>query len=192
MEIKQSYFNKAREDKFLLVFDIPPILKKASRKYERDNHLIIPDSVQFSVFGTAVPDITVKGIETRYAGSTLFISSHSKDSYPPVEIEFVVDSLYNNYYTIYEWLNLLHDQKTGQYNEHNLPIDKNFNDYMTDLTIYGLDEFGKKRISFKYVKAFPTTLKGITFNQKGDQGQELTSGFTFLYSQMHVSILNED
>lgn len=192
MSIQQSVFNKARADKFILVFDLPPILKPIAKKYQRNNSNIIPDSVQFSVYGTMVPEITVKGVETRFSGSTLYMTSHSKDSYPPVNIKFKVDNQYNNYYTIYSWLNLLHDEKTGVYNARNLvPEDANFNDYMTDLTVYGLDEFGKKRISFKYVKAFPTSVDGITFNQQADQGEEIESGFTFVYSQMHVEILND-
>lgn len=193
MQINQSYLNKARQDKFLLVFDVPPILKGIVKRDERSNKTIIPDSVQFSVFGSMVPEITVKGVETRFAGSTLYQSSFSKDSYPPVNVKFIVDSMYNNYYTIYSWLNLLHDQKTGVYNQQKLaPIDANFNDYQTNITIYGLDEFKKKRISFTYTKAFPTTLDSITFNQKADAGEEIESGFTFLYSQMHVQILDEN
>lgn len=188
--VQQSILNKARQDKFLLVFDLPPIMKQISRKFERDDDTVIPDSVQFSIFGTMVPEITVKGVETRYAGSTLYITSHSKDSYPPVNIKFNVDSQYNNYYTMYSWLNLLHDQETGLYNAQGLtPEDANFNDYQTDLTIYGLDEYGKKKISFTYTKAFPTTVDGITYDQQGSEGVEIISGFTFLYSQMHVHIL---
>lgn len=193
MLVSQSILNKARADKFILVFDVPPILKPIAKKYNRNDKTIIPDSVQFSVFGTVVPEITVKGIETRFAGSTLYVSSFSKDSYPPVNIKFNVDSMYNNYHTIYRWLNLLHDEKTGIYNQQGLIAeDANFNDYQTDLTVYGLDEYGKKRISFTYTKAFPTTLDGITFNQKSEQGEEIESGFTFLYSQMHLNILSEN
>lgn len=192
MSVQQSVLNKARADKFILVFDLPPIMKPIAKKYNRDDRTVIPDSVQFSVFGTVVPEITVKGVETRFAGSTLYVSSFSKDSYPPVNIKFTVDSMYNNYHTIYRWLNLLHDEKTGIYNQQGLiPEDANFNDYQTDLTVYGLDEYGKKRISFKYTKAFPTTLDGITFNQKAEQGEEIESGFTFLYSQMHLNLLEE-
>jgi hypothetical protein len=192
MEIKQSYLNKARQDKFLLVFDLPPLLKPIARKYVRNNSVVNPDSVQFSVYGTIIPEITVKAVENRFSGSTLYVSSHSKDSYPPVNVRFNVDSMYNNWFTIYSWLNLLHDQKTGLFNSAGLIAeDKNFNDYMTDLTVYGLDEFGKKRISFTYVKAFPTTIQEITFNQKADEGEEIESGFTFVYSQMHVEMLNE-
>lgn len=189
--VVQSYLNKAREDKFLLVFDVPPILKSIVSTYTRDNTKINPDSVQFSIFGSIVPQITVKGVESRYAGSTLYVSSHSKDSYPPVNVKFTIDSMYNNYWVIYQWLNLLHDQKTGVYNQANIPVDKNFNDYMTDLTIYGKDEFGKNRVKFTYTKAFPTSLDQIEYNQQGSEGKEVVSGFTFLYSQLHTEMIYE-
>jgi hypothetical protein len=188
----QSVLNKARQDKFILIFDLPPILKPIARKYDRNNKTVIPDSVQFSVFGTVIPEVAVKGVETRFSGSTLYMSSFSKDSPPPVNIKFNVDSMYNNYFTIWSWLNLLHDHKTGVYNAGGLvPEDANFGDYMTDLSVYGLDEFGKKRIHFKYVKAFPTGIESINYNQRSDQGEEVESGFTFLYSQMHVELLGE-
>lgn len=188
---KSSYLNKAREDKFLLVFDIPPILKNSISRYQRDNDHINPDSVQFSIFGSVVPDITVKGVETRFSGSTLYQSSFSKDSYPPISIDFVIDNEYNNYWTIYSWLNLLHNDKTGVYNQNNVPVDGNFNDYQTDLTIYGKDEHGKNVIKFTYTKAFPTSLKSITYQQQGSEGVELKSGFDFLFSQLHVELVKD-
>lgn len=192
MEIVQSVLNKARQDKFLLVFDLPPLMREINRYHNRTNKTVNRDSVQFSIFGTIIPEVTVKGVESRFAGSTFYVSSHSKDSPPPVNIKFTVDNNYNNYFTIWFWLNLLHDHKTGTINKAGLVGDGcALNDYMTDLTVYGLDEFGKKRISFKYVKAFPTTLDQITYDQKGDAGVEIESGFTFLYSQMHVELISE-
>lgn len=188
-EIRQSPLNQAAKDKFLLVFDLPPILKTFSKTYERNNSSVIPDNVQFSIWGTSVPEITVPGVETRYSGSTLYVSSHSKNSYPPVSIDFAIDDQYNNYWCIYQWLNLMHDQKTGQYDERQVFVDANFNDYQTDITVYGLDEYGKKKIKFVYKKAFPTTLKGIEYNYQATGDMRITSGFVFLYSQLHVELL---
>lgn len=189
-EIKQSPLNQAAKDKFLLVFDLPPILKTFSKTYERNNSTVLPDNVQFSIWGTSVPEITVPGVETRYAGSTLYVSSHSKNSYPPVSIDFAIDDQYNNYWCIYQWLNLMHDQKTGQYDERQVFVDANFNDYQTDITVYGLDEYGKKKIKFVYKKAFPTTLKGIEYNYQATGDMRITSGFVFLYSQLHVELID--
>ena len=190
--MQQAMLNKSRADKFLLVFDIPPILKDINKKSTQDqsNATLISDSVQFSIFGVTVPEITVAAQETRYAGSTLYVSSHSKEPFPPVTVNFNVDNEYKNYWVIYQWLNLLHDQYEGRYNQRELNLlkDSDFRDYQTNLTIYGKDEFNNNRIKFTYTKAFPTTIEAVTYNYQ--TADEITSGFTFVYSQLHTEIIN--
>ena len=189
--MQQALLNKSRADKFLLVFDIPPILREFNKKFNQDNTSIISDSVQFSIFGTAVPEITVPATETRYAGSTLYVTSHSKNPYPPVSVQFNVDNEYKNYWVIYQWLNLLHDQYTGTYNAREINAadpDENFKDYQTNLTIYGKDEFNNNRIKFTYTKAFPTTVDKIDYSYQ--TADEITSGFTFVYSQLHTEVMD--
>lgn len=181
--------NKSRSDKFLLVFDIPPILKEFNKKLSQSNTTIISDSVQFSIFGTTVPEITVPAVENRYAGNTLYVSSHGKNPYPPVSVNFNVDNEYKNYWVMYQWLNLLHDQHEGRYNAREInENDPNFNDYQTNLTIYGKDEFNNNRIKFTYTKAFPTTVEAITYNYQTPD--EISAGFTFVYSQLHTEVIN--
>jgi len=187
--MEQAILNKSRADKFLLIFDIPPILKEFNKKFNQDNRSIISDSVQFSIFGTAVPEITVPAVETRYAGNTLYVSSHGKNPYPPVSVKFNVDNEYKNYWVIYQWLNLLHDQNEGRYNARELnEHDPDFQDYQTDLTIYGKDEFNNNRIKFTYTKAFPTTIDTIDYNYQTPD--EIASGFSFVYSQLHTEVMN--
>ena len=60
--LQQSILNKASEDKFLLVFDIPPILKSRNRLFDHNNVNFIKESVQFSIAKTTVPEITVPAI----------------------------------------------------------------------------------------------------------------------------------
>jgi hypothetical protein len=190
--MQQAMLNKSRADKFLLVFDVPPILKEINKNSTQDqsNATLISDSVQFSIFGAAVPEITVAAQETRYAGSTLYVSSHSKEPFPPVTVKFNVDNEYKNYWVIYQWLNLLHDQYEGRYNQRelNLAKDPDFRDYQTNLTIYGKDEFNNNRIKFTYTKAFPTIIEAVTYNYQ--TADEITSGFTFVYSQLHTEVIN--
>jgi hypothetical protein len=187
--IRQSPLNKAKKDKFLLVFDLPPVLKRIATKYNRDNKKLMPDTVQFSIFGTTVPGVTVKGVPARYAGDTLYVSAHSKEPFPPVNIKFKIDSGYNNYFVINRWLNLLHDEKTGQYNQAGIPIDGNFADYQTDMVVYGLDEYDNKVIKFTYTKSFPTSLDEISFDESVTGDMELECGFTFLFSQMRTELI---
>ena len=187
---QQSILNKSRADKFLLIFDVPPILKdrRFSSKFKSDNTTIVPDSVQFSIYGTAVPEIVVPAVENRYAGNTLYLSSHSKNSYPPVNVKFKIDNEYKNYWVLYSWLNLLHDQKEGRYNAREINVDKNFADYQTNLTIKGKDEFNNDRIKFTYTKAFPTSIDSIDYDYQNTD--EIVSGFTFVYSQLHTEIVD--
>lgn len=187
-EVRQSLLNKQRKDKFLLSFNIPTALKKIDSKQENSNLTIISDSMQFSIWGTIVPDIEVPGVEIRYAGSTLYNSSHGKNSYPPVTVNFNVDNRFHNYWVIYQWLNLMHDQKTGLPDHRELIPEDGFDEYQADMTIIVKDEMEQDVIDFTYTKAFPTSLGGIQWNYK--DGGEAECSFTFVYSQMHVNKIN--
>jgi len=185
---QQSVLNKSRVDKFKLVFQLPNSLKKINRHQDRKNATVMQDSLQFSIYGTVVPAITVPALEIRYSGSTLYNSTHSKSPYPPVTINFTIDNEYNNYWVIYKWLDLLHNEYTGLFDADNLIDDDVFKDYQTDLTVYGLDEYNNEKIRFTYTKAFPTEIGGINFSYR--EAGEIESSFTFVYSQMHTMLLN--
>lgn len=187
-QYQQSVLNKTHLDKFKLVFQLPPALHKINKRSERKNSNVIQDSLQFSIYGTVVPAITVPALEIRYSGSTLYNSTHSKNPYPPVTVNFTIDNQYNNYWVIYKWINLLHDEYNGIFDNDNLIQDDRFKDYQTDLTIYGLDEYNNEKIKFTYTKAFPTDLGGINYNYREDG--EIESSFTFVYSQLHTLLLS--
>ena len=73
----QSFLNKSRADKFKLVFSLPPALLKIDSKNDRSTFNVNQNAMQFSVYGSVVPQITVPAIEIAYAGSNLFNSSHA-------------------------------------------------------------------------------------------------------------------
>jgi hypothetical protein len=182
----QSYLNKSRADKFRLVFSVPVALRNLV-KTKRSNEFINESSIQFSIYGTTVPAITVPALEIRYSGSTLYNSSHNKNPFPPVTVNFTIDNEYNNYWVIYKWLDLLHDEELGYFDANNLIRDDRFKDYQTDITIYGLDEFNNERIKFTYTKSFPTEVGQINYNYR--DGPEIESSFTFVFSQLHTELL---
>ncbi len=184
----QSFLNKSRLDKFLMVFQIPQALKKIDSKTERRTFNLNEDSFQFSVYGSVVPEITVPSIQIGYAGSNLYNSSHAKEPYPPVTVNFTVDNEFNNYWTIYKWLDLMHDEKEGLYDVDGLSIDERFASYQTDMTLYGLDEYDNKRIEFTYTKAFPINVGAMNYNYR--DSSEIESSMTFVYSQIHSKLIN--
>jgi hypothetical protein len=199
IDYTQSPFNLSRKDKFLLVLDVPTALKKITSKFVRDNINILPDTMQFSVAGTVIPEISVPAIQNRYAGQTQTTTSHARDPYPPVTVEFIVDNRFNNYWVIYTWLNLLNDDQLSTYDSTDLtyptqsvvnPASKGqFSQYKTTISVYGLDEYNKRVIEFKYIDAFPTNLGGISYSYK--DGGEIESTMTISYSQLIVTPIYE-
>ena len=184
----QSFLNKSRTDKFTLVFSLPPALRKIDSKTDRQTFNVNEDAFQFSVYGAVVPSIDVPALQIPYAGSNLYNSTHAKEPFPPVTVEFTIDNGFNNYWVLYKWLDLMHDEKEGLYDADGLVTDENFKSYQTDMTLFGLDEFNNKRIEFTYTKAFPVTLGEIQYNYRNSE--EITSSMTFVYSQIHSKLIN--
>jgi len=186
----QSPFNKSRKDKFLMVMSLPTALKQISSKFERSSNTIIPDSLQFSIFGAIAPSIDIPAINTRYAGQTLSHSSHARTSYEPNTVNFTVDNRFNNYWVIYKWLNLLNNDKTGVYDADNRTSPGPNMEYRTNISVFGLDEYNKRVVEFVYTDAFPTTLGGINYNYR--DGDEVESTFTYSYSQLLINPVSSD
>lgn len=186
----QSPFNKSRKDKFLLVLNLPAALRNISSKFERSENTIIPDALQFSVYGSIVPEISVPNANVRYAGQTLAQSSHSREPYTPLTVNFTVDNRFNNYWVIYSWLNLLNNDETSIYDEKQLtiPTKDRFNvpnyQYRTTLSIFALDEYNKRVVEFIYKDAFPTNMGGISYSYR--DANEIETSFTFEYSQLII------
>jgi len=184
----QSYLNKSRSDKFTLAFSLPPALREIDSKTERTTFNLNEDAFQFSVFGAVVPEITVPAIQIGYGGSTLHNSSHAKEPMPPVTVDFTIDNGFNNYWVIYKWLDLMHDEKEGIFDASNIIADQAFSNYQADMTLFGMDEYNNKRIEFTYTKAFPVILGEISYNYR--EASEITSSMTFVYSQLHTKLIN--
>ena len=169
----QSYLNKSRADKFTLVFSLPPALRKIDSKTDRNTFNLNEDAFQFSVYGAVVPAIEVPALQIGYGGSNLHNSTHAKEPYPPVTVDFTIDNGYNNYWVMYKWLSLMHDEKEGLYDAGDLVTDQAFSNYQTDMTLFGMDEYNNKRIEFTYTKAFPVTLGSIEYSYR--ESAEITS-----------------
>lgn len=186
--VAQSPLNLAREDKFIIAFQLPPALMNLERSFSRSQDTIVKNSVQFSIFGTVVPEVNVPAKQIRFAGNTLNVSSHSKESPPAIKVNFIVDNNYNNYFVLWKWLNLLHDQKEGTFDVDCITgATTDNNVYMTNMTVIGKDEYNENRIKFTYTRSFLTNLGDITYDYK--DSKELLCNFTFAYSQIHTEIL---
>jgi len=185
----QTPLNKSRSDKFILILDLPLVLKNTFSHVLEENFKI--DPLQLSVYGSPVPQINIPAVDVPYGGQVYKSSSFSRPAYDPLSIKFVIDNGYKNYWVLWNWLNLLNDYKEStskaQTVENNSNVLKNpMRDYTSSFNIYGMDEYNNKLISFKYTHAFPTQLSEINFSNQDPN--EISSTVTFVFNRLEVDL----
>lgn len=190
--IQQSVLNKARNDKFLLVLNLPNILKSVNKNSlsARASEYLNQNSLQYSVYGTTTPNLAIADINIPFGGQVPKISSLTRPAYEPITVNFSVDNHYNNWWVLWYWMALINDPLKGYYNANNLEgetLPRDLKTYTTDITIFGLDEYNNKIIQFDYTQAFITGLGNLNYNYQN--GEMLDSTFTFAFGQMDVKLL---
>jgi hypothetical protein len=185
--IFQSPFNKQRRDKFLLVLTIPTILKDKVAEVARRNTIVNFNTLQFSIWGAIAPPIEVPPVLLPYSGQTLKVTSYARPDFPTLKVNFTVDNQFNNYWVLYKWLDIFNNSTTGIFDPKNPNINSNTTEYMTNISIYGLDEYNKKTVQFDYIRAFPVGLEGVNYNDRDPT--EMECGFQFAYHQLKMTLL---
>ena len=102
--MNQTVLNRARKDKFLFVLDIPNALKNIQDPVLQQNYNA--DPIQFTIVGSPVPKITVPSKEIPFGGQVYHTSSLSRPTYDPFNVKFFLDNGYQNYWILWNWLNL--------------------------------------------------------------------------------------
>jgi len=193
--MNQSVLNQARIDKFNLLMDIPLALKKTLDPILKTAKN--PNTIQFTVFGSPVPAMKIAPINLPFGGQSYNTSSNSRGPWPPLDLKLVIDNGYQNYWILWNWLNLFNDSSTGHTDMISRPSpfeDKDyitnipFTDYVCDFVLYALDEYNNNIMAFKYKDAFITGLSEINFTHQDEN--ILTSTVSFAYNQMTPQLLN--
>ena len=188
--IRQSVLNKARKDKFQLVFTLPKAMRDINTRenLERLDSKLVHDALQFSIYGTIIPAIKINAIDQSYSGQVFKFSGHHRPEYGNITVNFVIDSQFNNYWVIYKWINLMNHNKEAFFYKEKMPLtDSPFTDYATNFTIFGLDEYDNQKIQFDYIGVVPVSLGAINYNYQ-DTGQ-IESTFEFSFSQLTSKLL---
>jgi hypothetical protein len=191
--MNQAILNKTRNDKFLMVLDLPKYLKTRYDKMLRST--LDADFIQFTTYGSPVPSISVPSIDVNFDGQTYKTSSMSRPAYSPLNVKFFIDNGYKNYWIIWTWLNLFNDSKDSSSqiymekmrNNLNPKLEIPMDELVSTFSVYALDEYNKKIMRFKYTHAFPTSLSEINFSHQDPSEISCTAGFAF--NQLHVELL---
>lgn len=184
----QSPLNRASKDKFIMVLNLPYIL----RNQAKDDPLLSIEPIQISIYGTVVPTITVPAVELDHLGQSLHVSSHHRPTYSPLTVNFVVDNSYQNYYVFWKWLASMNDPIRSTYSgvpEQSKTIFDQMNsgfetEYQTTISILALNEYNENIIEFKYTNAFLTSLGAINYSYR--DGELLESTAEFYFNQLNI------
>jgi hypothetical protein len=192
--MNQAILNRARNDKFILVLDIPKILKQKFNSVLEKEYSA--DVIQFSCIGSPVPNISIEQIDVAF-GSQVHKTSSNFRSYENLTVNFLVDNGWINYFTLFQWINLFNDQKTGipEMNFNLVDIDQpkknqtSLKDLVSTFTTYALDEFNNKLISFQYTNVFPVSLSKVELNYQ--DATQINSSVTFAFNQLHCDLIKD-
>lgn len=184
----QSPLNVSLKDKFVLVLTLPVVMRQLAAVEPN----ISLDPLQFKIFGAVVPPIQVPHNEVAFGGQTYNVSSYVRPNYDPLDVSFVVDNSYKNYWVLWKWLSILNDPLQSKYNGNNLKLGDwenrllsgDLSEYQTNFSIYGKNEYNQSIIEFRYHNAFINSLGSINFNYKDSDIME--SSVQFRFSQLEV------
>lgn len=191
--ITQAVLNKARKDKFLLIINVPPVIKTINTRSVRANKFINLDSLQYSLYNCPVPAIVSPPVDVPYQAQTFHVASYSRRNFEPVKVNFTVDNEYNNYWFLWKWLQVLNDPKDSLYVGRKLGgLDDSKDKYMyvSDFHLIARDEYNNPKIRFDYTECFITTLGGIDYNQRDPN--EIECSFEFSFNQFYATLLDSD
>lgn len=176
----QSMFNGKTNDRFKIIITLPKILKNQTNKsyFSDDDRIII------SALTIPTPNMAVPSIPISYLGRTVNITSTQHLPYDPVSITYRIDSKFINYSILFNWLNLLSDQKTGEY----AGCEGDLDEYSTDIQIWALDEFDNDLVvaEWVYEKAFITELNGNEWSFVGGASKMIGS-FSFAFTKVRFT-----
>lgn len=189
---QQSILNRSSKDKFLLVLNLPQILKKQSYT---DSTVGI-DPLQLSVHGTIVPAIAVPSVETRFGGQSYNVSSYSRPNYPPLTVNFIIDNKFRNYWVLWKWMSILNSPTGSMYSGTPLELETHkdrinsgiITEYQSNFSIFSLNEYNQKSVEFIYYNAFITGLGPINYSYRDEGIIESTAEFQF--SQLDIKLIS--
>jgi hypothetical protein len=191
--MNQTVLNRSRNDKFVLVLDLPRVMKDSVDGVLQSSYSA--NQIQFTIFGSPVPKISVPEIDVPFGGQHIKVSSMSRPSFPSLDVKFLVDNGYQNYWTLWKWMNLFNDSRNSTsslntaVNTYKEPIrlTNPLDRYSSNFTLFALDEFDKRIISFEYTGVFITGLSEINYSYQDPA--EITCNASFVYNQLNVNLL---
>jgi len=90
--MNQAPFNKNRQDKFILVLNLPEGIKQIVDNITRNSNRIDANALEISITGTVTPTISIPEKTLPYGAQSIKVSSHAREPYSSLDINFKIDN----------------------------------------------------------------------------------------------------
>lgn len=209
-DMHQSILNKAAQDKFMVILDVPPYLRHLNDRNKRRNDLLNLDSWRFSPAAINIPNVSTPAQQVPFGGQTIKVTSQTRPAYSPLVIKFQIDNNYNNYHFLWMWQKVMnHPTESGMdaywdelknrpYKDTQMYLGKsygpqmkykhNFMEYKSQIVVIGLREYNEPIVKFTFFEAFPVEVAGIEYDYRNHS--LLNSQATFEFNNMDVELLD--
>ena len=90
--MNQAPLNKNRQDKFILILNLPEGIKNIVDNIIRNTNRLDANSLEISIAGAVTPTISVPEKTISYGAQTIKVSSHARPAYESLNIDFKIDN----------------------------------------------------------------------------------------------------
>jgi hypothetical protein len=169
-----SGLNRLVDDNFLTVLNLPKCLGGYTKEVCGTDEEVSLKSLQLSIMSLDIPAINIPTHKAKYLSATRKESSKSLTEYDDITISFKLDDQLINYNTLYNWLNMLVNTKTGTMSN------KTKVDYETTYDVILLDEYRKPIGLYTVHGVIPVGIGSIPLDYKST-GESIFLDFTFSF-----------
>lgn len=153
--------NKATPSNFELIFP----------KIPTGDSIKDMQGLTMNIHSTVIPSITLNTTDVHWQGGTAF-QDIGEITYEPWLVSFTVDSLFNNWQTLYKWLTFINNNKET--------YGRARDQYKVDATLRVLDNFRQEIIVIDLIGVWINMLGEISLTyREGSQNLESSANLTY-------------
>ena len=120
------------------------------------------------------------------------ITSYTRPNYTPLDVNFIVDNQFKNYWILWKWLSVLNNPAESMYNGSDPRYETwkdriengTLTEYQSNFSILSKNEYNQTIIEFRFFNAFITNLGAINYNYRDSEIIESSAQFQF--SQLDI------
>lgn len=168
--------NKIHANKFKLIIPKVSIIENIFNLYALN-------FVELAVKGTIAAGLKVGAIDAPVLGHKPVKLTGAGYDLQEIQVSFLIDGDFINYYMLWSWLNKIYNIQTGT-----APVLNDGDSPYENFEILGLDNYNEEVVKFKYRGGFITSISEVTVAYDNPDRLEATA--TFAYDDYVIELPN--